>query len=89
MRPMAKVLKILPMVLVAGGAWASEPMALAPNAFPATEIAWVTLGRDLFYDPILSGNQNIACATCHRYWPNWTCAAATFTREPLKSAWGH
>jgi cytochrome c peroxidase len=64
-RPMAKVLKILPMVLVAGGAWASEPMALAPNAFPATEIAWVTLGRDLFYDPILSGNQNIACATCH------------------------
>lgn len=25
----------------------------------------VSLGRDLFFDPILSGNQNIACATCH------------------------
>ena len=23
------------------------------------------LGRSLFFDPILSGNQNIACATCH------------------------
>ncbi|MEO1139613.1 MAG: cytochrome c peroxidase [Pseudomonadota bacterium] len=23
------------------------------------------LGRDLFFDPILSGNRNIACATCH------------------------
>lgn len=23
------------------------------------------LGRDLFFDPILSGDQNIACATCH------------------------
>lgn len=25
----------------------------------------VELGRDLFFDPILSGNKNIACATCH------------------------
>ena len=25
------------------------------------------LGRLLFYDPILSGNQNIACATCHHH----------------------
>ena len=25
----------------------------------------LTLGRDLFYDPILSGNRNVACATCH------------------------
>ncbi len=23
------------------------------------------LGRSLFFDPILSGNQNVACATCH------------------------
>ena len=23
------------------------------------------LGRDLFYDPILSGNREVACATCH------------------------
>ena len=23
------------------------------------------LGRDLFYDPILSGNRTVACTTCH------------------------
>lgn len=28
-----------------------------------TELA--KLGQDLFFDPILSGDQNIACATCH------------------------
>ena len=28
-------------------------------------MAEVRLGRDLFYDPILSGNRNISCATCH------------------------
>ena len=25
----------------------------------------VALGRDLFFDPILSGNRNISCGTCH------------------------
>jgi|TARA_B110000879_G_scaffold190551_1_gene255003 cytochrome c peroxidase len=32
------------------------------HQFPAE---LVKLGRDLFFDPILSGNKNIACATCH------------------------
>lgn len=32
------------------------------HSFP-TEL--ITLGRDLFFDPVLSGNKNIACATCH------------------------
>ncbi|KEJ88384.1 cytochrome C peroxidase [Sulfitobacter donghicola DSW-25 = KCTC 12864 = JCM 14565] len=32
------------------------------HQFP-TEL--IELGRDLFFDPILSGNKNIACATCH------------------------
>ncbi|MEO1103209.1 MAG: cytochrome c peroxidase [Pseudomonadota bacterium] len=27
--------------------------------------ALVSLGRDLFFDPILSGNKNISCGTCH------------------------
>ncbi len=30
---------------------------------PESDLA--KLGRDLFFDPILSGDQNIACATCH------------------------
>ena len=33
--------------------------------FPAFDLALVELGQLLFFDPILSGNRNIACATCH------------------------
>lgn len=33
--------------------------------FPIPGATSVLLGRDLFFDPILSGNRNIACATCH------------------------
>jgi cytochrome c peroxidase len=32
---------------------------------PRTDPAKVELGRLLFWDPILSGSQDIACATCH------------------------
>ncbi len=34
----------------------------------------LTLGRDLVFDPILSGNQNIAYATCHH--PSMGCSDA-------------
>ncbi|MGI3167838.1 cytochrome-c peroxidase [Pseudooceanicola sp. C21-150M6] len=44
---------------------ADLPNAVTPIAFPATDPILVELGRDLFFDPILSGNKNIACATCH------------------------
>lgn len=33
--------------------------------FPTPGATSVLLGRDLFFDPLLSGNRNIACATCH------------------------
>lgn len=33
--------------------------------FVEPELAKVELGQLLFYDPILSGNKNISCATCH------------------------
>ena len=33
--------------------------------FFAVDMAQAELGQLLFYDPILSGNQNISCATCH------------------------
>lgn len=29
-------------------------------------VAGVALGRRLFYDPVLSGNSQVACASCHR-----------------------
>ena len=38
--------------------------AVAPAANP-TSPARVALGRLLFWDPILSGNRDVACATCH------------------------
>jgi len=33
--------------------------------FASPDLARVELGQLLFYDPILSGNRNISCATCH------------------------
>ncbi|QAX28416.1 cytochrome-c peroxidase [Leisingera sp. NJS204] len=40
-----------------------EDMDFLWNGTPSPEL--YELGRSLFFDPILSGNQNIACATCH------------------------
>lgn len=36
---------------------------------PAHDPALVALGEALFFDPLLSGNKDIACATCHH--PSW------------------
>ena len=41
------------------------PKPISPDDFPVPGATSVLLGRDLFFDPILSGNRNIACATCH------------------------
>ena len=35
------------------------------GAMPAQDPALVELGRSLFFDPVLSGNRDVACATCH------------------------
>lgn len=36
----------------------------SPATNPSSD-AKVALGRDLFWDPILSGNRDVACASCH------------------------
>ncbi|HHI70434.1 MAG TPA: cytochrome-c peroxidase [Rhodobacteraceae bacterium] len=41
------------------------PLPKADAVFPAFPADQVQLGQMLFYDPILSGNRNVACATCH------------------------
>jgi len=41
------------------------PPPLTDAAFPAVDRAEVDLGQLLFYDAILSGNKEVACATCH------------------------
>ena len=44
------------------GPWGVVPI----GAMPAQNQAQVDLGRALFFDKILSGNRDIACATCHQ-----------------------
>jgi cytochrome c peroxidase len=41
------------------------PPALTDADFIEVSEAEATLGQLLFYDPILSGNREVACATCH------------------------
>ena len=41
------------------------PNPILPSDFPTLDTEIVSIGRQLFYDPVLSGNDNIACATCH------------------------
>lgn len=41
------------------------PEAVSADSYPAYDNAEVRLGRLLFYDPVLSGNRNISCASCH------------------------
>ena len=43
------------------GNWGIVPI----GPMPAQNPAQVALGRALFFDKILSGNRDIACATCH------------------------
>ncbi len=35
------------------------------QGLPPPPPEWVRLGQSLFFDPILSGNKDVACATCH------------------------
>ena len=62
---------------------AGLPEPARHDTFPTPSAESVLLGRDLFFDPILSGNRNIACATCHVYVdPAW--AEKTGQPEPME-----
>lgn len=62
-------MKTLGLLVVFWGAVAVADSATnyptANAEFPALDMGAVELGQLLFYDPILSGNKNIACSTCH------------------------
>jgi len=60
---MQRGLIVTGLCLSASLAQGSEP--LAQPVFSVQSYDEVELGWLLFYDPILSGNQNISCATCH------------------------
>ena len=44
---------------------AELPAPLTNNDFRPVSIKEASLGQLLFYDPVLSGNKEVACATCH------------------------
>lgn len=50
--------------VLAGGAGALDLPSPAAE-FPEPNSAQIELGQLLFYDPILSGNKSVSCATCH------------------------
>ena len=43
----------------------AEPLPTANAQFSVHNPDEIALGQRLFYDPILSGNRTVACATCH------------------------
>jgi cytochrome c peroxidase len=49
----------------AGTMAADLPLPIADEDYRPVSEAEARLGQLLFYDPILSGNRNIACSTCH------------------------
>lgn len=52
--------------VVSASAQATDlPRALTDDDFYPIDMDQAELGRLLFYDPVLSGNRNIACGTCH------------------------
>ncbi|MBF9034447.1 c-type cytochrome [Rhodobacterales bacterium HKCCE2091] len=52
--------------LSAGATGNAPPVApVDPGGFREVDPDMAALGQLLFFDPVLSGNRNIACATCH------------------------
>lgn len=55
------------LLLIAAPAWGEipRPAPVDDTDYAPVRIEEAELGRLLFYDPILSGNREVACATCH------------------------
>ncbi|WP_299866201.1 cytochrome c peroxidase [uncultured Roseobacter sp.] len=51
--------------MIGSAAAADLPAPVTDADFLPLDMDQVRLGQMLFYDPILSGNRNISCATCH------------------------
>ncbi len=68
-KPLRSVfLSILVVLSMGSAAMASDiPAAITDADYHPVDAAQAALGRFLFYDKVLSGNQNIACATCHHH----------------------
>ncbi|WP_187428825.1 hypothetical protein ROLI_017280 [Roseobacter fucihabitans] len=60
-----RLLTIFSAAVFGAAACAELPAPITDGDYMDVEQAQVRLGQMLFYDPILSGNRNISCATCH------------------------
>lgn len=60
MRHIILLLSVCPAALMA-----EIPRAITDADYAPVRIEEAMLGRDLFYDSILSGNREVSCATCH------------------------
>ena len=62
-------MRAIVMVILAGMAGTAEagdlPAPLTDADFMAVDEAEARLGQLLFFDPVLSGNRTVSCATCH------------------------
>lgn len=58
------IIRLLALVPCAAGA-TGLPAPVVDTDYRAIDMAEARLGQLLFYDPILSGNKTVACATCH------------------------
>lgn len=60
------MIRLLPYLFFASAATAGPlPDPVSDEDYRPVNMAEARLGQLLFYDPILSGNRNVACATCH------------------------
>ncbi|MBA3582204.1 MAG: tryptophan tryptophylquinone biosynthesis enzyme MauG [Gammaproteobacteria bacterium] len=69
-----------PYTLVAGHeslrVWLLSDLPIQPEANASTA-ARISLGKQLFFDPRLSGDKNMACASCHNPLLGWADGLAT------------
>ena len=65
MRQIPRIALLLTLASAAGATVPGLPAPLTDAAFRPVNPDEAALGQLLFYDPILSGNQEVACATCH------------------------
>lgn len=65
MTPLVAPLITLCLFLLAPHPGIADPLPKADASFAPVDPAQASLGQLLFYDPILSGNKTVSCATCH------------------------
>lgn len=59
-------MRVLAFLIMAGAAQAGDlPAPVSEDMYLPVQLDEAELGRLLFWDPVLSGNRNISCGTCH------------------------